>query len=167
MSRHLFAIAAIALLLTACTSAGEQDATRDDEGQVSENEEIGVFRLREGDCLMMPSQGIGGEEVETLDAIPCGEPHDGEVLAIVNVPGDDDAPYPGDAAISTEAETGCLSSFQSVTGRDFATDPFWDLTFLSPTSDSWTLGDDREIVCIVLPLDGELTTDLVADDLAG
>lgn len=167
MSRYLFILAAAAMLATSCTSAGEQDATRDESGQVSENEEIGVFKLRQGDCLMMPTQGIGGEEVETLDAMPCDQPHDGEVLSIVLVPGDDDAPYPGDAAISAEAETGCLSSFESVTGRDFATDPFWDLTFLSPTSDSWTLGDDREIVCIVLPLDGELTTDLVADDLVG
>ncbi len=167
MPRYLLTIAAVALLLSACTSAGEQDATRDDDGQVSENEEIGVFRLRQGDCLMMPNQGIGGEEVETLEAIPCDEPHDGEVLSIVTVAGGDDAPYPGDEAISSEAQTGCLDSFQSVTGRDFAADPFWDLTFLSPTSDSWTLGDDREIVCIVVPLDGELTTDLVADEPAG
>ncbi|MEL6983317.1 MAG: septum formation family protein [Actinomycetota bacterium] len=158
MSRYLFAFLAAALLLASCSSAGEQDATRDDSGEVAENEDIGVFRLRQGDCLIMPSAGIAGEEVETLEAIPCSEPHDGEVLSIVTVAGDDDAPFPGDALISAEAETGCLSDFQSITGVDFALDTEWDMTFLSPTTDSWTLGNDREIVCIVLPLDGQLTT---------
>jgi hypothetical protein len=158
MSRYLLAVLATALLLASCSSAGEQDATRDESGEVAENEDIGVFRLRQGDCLIMPTAGIAGEEVETLEAIPCDEPHSGEVLSIVTVPGDGDAPYPGDAAISTQAETGCLADFQSITGVEFALDTDWDMTFLSPTADSWNLGDDREIVCIVLPLDGEPTT---------
>ncbi len=146
------------------TTSTAPEATSDGE---QDTETVDVFRLRIGECLLMPTQGIEGEQVETLEAIPCGEPHNGEVLSIEIVAGDDGAPYPGDEAISDEAETRCLASFKSVTGRNFATDPFWDLTFLSPTSESWTLGNDREIVCIVLPLDGELTTDLVADNLAG
>ena len=161
VSRYLFALLASALLVAGCSSAGEQDATRDETGEVSENEDIGVLKLRQGDCLIMPSDGIAGEEVETLEAIPCTEPHDGEVLSIVTVDGDDEAPYPGDEAISAEAQSGCLASFESITGTDFAIDTEWDMTFLSPTSDSWTLGDDREIVCIVLPLDGGMTTGLV------
>ncbi len=152
---------------TVATTAAPESTTTSMAETEPETETVDVFRLREGECLLLPSQGIGGEQVETLEAIPCDQPHDGEVLSIEIVPGDGDAPFPGEAAISTEAETGCLASFQSVTGRDFATDPFWDLTFLSPTEESWTLGDDREIVCIVLPLDGDPTTDLVTDNLAG
>ena len=152
-----------AVLTAGCTAAGEQDATRDETtGEIVENEEVGVFRLQVGDCLVMPSGGIAGEEVETMEAIPCGEPHDGEVLALVTVPGDEDAPFPGQAAVSTQAQEDCVAEFQTATGRDFMTDPDWDLTFLSPTADSWAFGDDREIVCIATPLDGGLTTELAA-----
>lgn len=161
MSRYL-PLFLIALVAAGCTAAGEQDATRDETGDITENDDVGVFRLQEGDCLVMPSGGIAGEEVETMEGIPCNEPHDGEVLALVIVPGDDDAEFPGQAAISSQAEAGCLEQFSTKTGRDFLTDPDWDMTFLSPTADSWALGNDREIVCIVTPLDGEMTVNLVA-----
>lgn len=162
MSRLILALVASALLFVGCSSASEQDATRDESGEVAENEDIGVFRLRQGDCLIMPGDGIAGDEVETLEATPCSDPHNGEVLAIVTVDGDGDAPYPGDAAISAEAEAGCLGAFETVTGTSFMDDLEWDMTFLSPTADSWDALDDREIVCIVLPLDGGMTTSLVA-----
>lgn len=165
MSRVMLITAVAILALTACSTAAEQDATRDESGAVSENEDIGVFRLRQGDCLVMPGLGIGGQEVETLEAIPCAELHDGEVLDVVDMTGGDDAPFPGSTVVSAEAETACLASFERRTGRDFITDPEWDMTYLSPTEDSWTLGGDREIVCIAVPLDGELTTALVTDDL--
>ncbi len=161
MTRYLY-LAIVVLAAAGCAAAGEQDATRDETtGEIVENEDVGVFRLQEGDCLVMPSAGIVGEEVETMEAIPCAEPHDGEVLALVEVAGGDDAPFPGQSALSDEAQTRCLEEFQTATGRDFLTDPDWHMTFLSPTADSWSIGNDREIVCIVTPLDGSPTTDVV------
>jgi hypothetical protein len=150
------------LLAAGCTAAGEQDATRSEDGEITENEDIGVFRLQAGDCLVMPAEGEMAEGVEALEATPCAEPHSGEVIALVNAPGGEDAPFPGDATLSDQAAEDCVSEFQTVTGRDFATDPDWDLTWLSPTPDSWTQGGDREIVCIAIPIDGSLVTTLVA-----
>ena len=149
------------LVSTACSSAAEQDATRDDAGDITESEDIGVFRLQEGDCLMLPDGGVGGEVVETMAAVPCSEPHSGEVLAVVVVDGDDGAEFPGAAAVDDVAMTECLGAFERVTGNDFMTDPDWDMTSLNPSADSWNLADDREIVCIVTPLDGSLTTQTV------
>ncbi len=146
----------LGLLGSACSQTSETDASRDDDGNINENEDIGVFALREGDCLLLPS--TLETEVETMEATPCSEPHDGEVLALVQVAGDD---FPGQAALDTEAETGCLTAFSSATGVDFFEDVMWDMTYLTPTQESWDRADDREIVCIVTPLDGGRTTELV------
>lgn len=159
----LIAFGLTALSLVGCSQAAEQDATRDETtGEITENEDIGVFRLREGDCLLMPTGGIANQEVEAMEAIPCDEPHEAEVLALVAVPGDDDAPFPGQEALTEQAVTDCVDQFEQSTGRDFMTDPDWDLTYLSPTADSWAYANDREIVCLVTPLDGEPTTELAA-----
>jgi hypothetical protein len=161
MRRLTPVLLAIVGLAGACTSAGEQDATRDEAGAITDTDEVGVFRLREGDCLALPGADLGDDQVESLEAVPCTEPHGGEVLALIDVEGGEDAPFPGREVMDETATERCVAEFDSTTGTDFMSDPDWNMTWLTPTDDSWTVLGDREIVCIVVPLDGTPTTDLV------
>ena len=157
VKKQLLIIIAAAVFVTgACSSDSQTDATRDESGEITEQEDIGVFRIRTGDCLMLP--GELGSQVETLEAIPCAEPHNAEVLTTTMIA---DGDYPGLDAVIAQAEEDCLREFQRITGNDFMTDPDWDMTFLYPTQESWEQIDDREIVCIVTPLAGGTTTTLV------
>jgi hypothetical protein len=157
MRTLLLALLAVAALV-GCSTASEQDVARDESGDVTETDELGVFAIQNGDCLMMPDDSA--DSVETVTAVPCSEPHSGEVYALVQSSGDD-GEYPGDVAINTEAAEECERTFDETTGLVYATDPDWGITWLTPSEDSWNLGDDREIVCIAGPLEGGTTTDIL------
>ncbi len=120
--------------------------------------EVGVFEVEIGECLLFPSEDLEGT-VETLTTIQCTDPHDGEVIALPQIPGELGSPYPGDNFITERAEVTCVEAFNTITGVDFYQDPTWDLTWLTPTNDSWTVVGDREVVCIAIPLNGEQTTE--------
>jgi hypothetical protein len=156
--RVLLFVALSFVVLAGCSSAAEQDVARDDSGEVTETDELGVFAIKNGDCLMIPDGTQ--ESVQTLTAVPCSEPHSGEVYSLVQTIGES-SEYPGDAAISAEAAEVCERTFDETTGLTYVTDPDWDILWLTPTEDSWNLGDDREIVCIAFPLAGGTTTELL------
>ena len=66
--------------------------------------------------------------------------------------------YPGVTATVAQAEQSCLAAFQRISGVDFFADPTWDMTFLYPTQESWDRANDRDILCVVTPLNGQPTT---------
>ena len=86
--------------------------------------------------------------------MPCDEPHTAEVLDVYDYVADGDT-FPGTVAFEESAAEECVNRFNSITGNDFMTDPDWNMTSLYPSAESWDRADDREIVCIVVPLDGE------------
>ena len=141
---------AVLLVLAACSSAATQDAERNDDGQIEGESELGVLRFQVGDCFVQPDVLEG---IESVDAVPCDQPHTGEVLDVYDYVGSDT--FPGLAAFQEAAAEECVARFDRITGLDFFTDPDWDLTALYPSAESWAGADDREIVCIAVPLDGE------------
>ena len=151
LPRVLAPLLAILVVASACSQASETDATRDDEGQIAEADDVGVFRLRTGDCVQLPDES---QEVETLEGVPCSDPHTGEVIGIHVMSEGADDPFPGEFALSGIAEEVCVEMFDRVTGLDFLSDPDWNMLPLSPSEVSWDTVDDREIVCIGAPLDG-------------
>lgn len=156
MSKLLFVVVALTVFATACSSSSTTDAVRDESGEIVASDEVGVFRLQTGDCVVLPAEEA--DEVESLEGVPCSDPHDGEVLGMHLMT---DVTFPGDDAVIAEAEVECLAMFDAVTGLDFVTDPDWNLNSLFPTEDSWDRLDDREIVCLAIPLDAQLTTNLI------
>src|SRR5687768_2718381 len=90
------------VILGAVIVAVMDEAERDDSGAITEAGSVAVTELRPGDC----ANGVGQEEGEAteIDAVPCAEPHDGEVFATFDLP---DGDFPGDDETSTLAETGC------------------------------------------------------------
>ena len=92
------------------------------------------------DCLKgMPDSS---QPVATVETVPCGESHAGEVFAVLNMPGGD---FPGEAAIEAYADN-CGPAFVSYSPKT-TTDDSIQLSVLYPTADSWKQGD-RALICI-------------------
>jgi len=120
-------------------------ADRDTEGEITEGGSVSAMSLQVGDCL----NGLQEEgDVRSLPAVPCAEPHEGEVYATFDLPEGD---YPSETAIFDRAEAGCDERLSSV-APDASGDPSVGLFYLYPTELSWP--DDREVVCIAISMSG-------------
>ena len=155
----LATVGLLALSVSACNSLDEDSTTRNESGEIEEGGEVGAFALQPGDCFddsALAGSADSGEdaEVEQVSAVPCDEPHDFQVYATFDV--DDAEEYPGEESVTTQADEGCFEQFESFVGRDFQTSRF-NYTFLYPTVETWEIGD-REIVCLLAPLDSEKLT---------
>ena len=92
-----------------------------------------------GDCL---SEIPGDTRVLTVKTIDCGEPHAGEVFAVLQMPGGD---FPGQPAIDTYADK-CSPELASY-APSAMTDDTVQLYVLYPTAETWEQGD-RAVTCI-------------------
>ena len=125
---------------------GEDNTTRDDNGDIVESGEVGAFRIQLGDCLNGATTGL----IESMEGVPCSAPHDVEVYHAFNLP---DGPYPGDASISQSVGDACYDAFEPFVGHDYETS-IYDISSLSPTLGSWNELDDREVLCLMDMYDG-------------
>jgi hypothetical protein len=116
----------------------------DQARESGEATEIPPFKLREGDCINDAAVKTTSDQVETQSVVllPCDEPHDIEVYALFEVPGDD---YPGQAAIDRVARK-CFPAFRDFVGTAYA-DSVFEIYYYFPTSRSWRFLDDRTVTC--------------------
>ena len=146
-------VVAVALALGGCSAIGDllgDEPARDEAGQVTEATTDDAFALKVGDCL---DSADLGELVEEVPFIPCDEPHDSEVFAVTDLAGDE---YPGDEAVETQATEFCRGQSQSFVG------PGWDESELDmfpmyPLEEGWNEIGDREVLCLVVDLEGGIT----------
>jgi hypothetical protein len=145
-----------ALTLSGCSAISDlfpEEAARDtDTQEISEAGEADVFSLAIGDCF----NDQEAEEISSVPALPCTEPHDYEAYHSFDLT--DAETFPGDEAVTTAAQDGCVAEFEPFIGKSFEESTL-DLTFIGPTEGSWTEGD-REILCVVMGQ--ELTTGSLA-----
>jgi len=115
-------------------------ASRDSSGQISKGGSVTASDLKTGDCV----NGIEVGEVGSINAVPCAQPHEGEVFAVFSISG---SSFPGESAVTDKAETGCQSRLAgySQSAKD---DESLEILFLQPSEASWRLGD-REITCAI------------------
>lgn len=111
-------------------------------------ESIDAFVIQAGNCITLPSESI----VETLEAVPCGQPHDAEVYALFDTTNVNSS-WPGVGTVIEAAVDGCLAQFQPFVGVAYAVSEL-EVYYLHPTEQSWTELGDREIVCLITALDG-------------
>lgn len=92
-----------------------------------------------GDCIAdVPTDSL----ILTVPTIDCGQPHGGEVFAVLTMP---DGAYPG-AAVIDEWKNKCppeLATFSAGAGAD----PSVGVLVLYPTQQRWNDGD-RVVTCI-------------------
>ncbi len=130
-------VAAIGLAVTAALLT---DADRDESGDITAGGSVSATSLQVGDCV----NGLHeSENILSLPAVPCSEPHEGEVFALFDLQG---AEYPGGSAVIRQAGDGCSRRLASYAPAA-AEDPSIELFSLYPTDTTWRQGD-REVICI-------------------
>jgi Domain of unknown function (DUF4190)/Septum formation len=86
------------------------DAERDPGGRVREAGTESVFDLRVGDCV----NDLEETTVEVaVEAVPCSQPHDAEVISSFELPGGD---YPGEDSVFRVADRRCSRELDAVAG---------------------------------------------------
>ena len=138
----------LALVLGACSDDGPD---RDEAGRITSSGDLSVFDLEVGDCVLLDDELEAANE--TLPVVPCDEPHQAEIYALVDV--DDLDQYPGERELSNRAEIECLAEFAGYVGVDLADSTLF-FTYLIPSIRSWQDDDDRTVVCVGLGVGGPL-----------
>lgn len=150
--KALGAAVLVLALAASCSDESTQDnSTRNEEGDITEGGDVGVFALEVGDCFDQPPSG----DVTEVAAIPCTESHDLEVIAKFDMEGDGDAPYPGDAAVQ-EASRDCIGDlFTDYVGVALNESRF-EVFPITPNQAGWEDDNlqDREIICTARTGDG-------------
>jgi hypothetical protein len=100
--------------------------------------------------------------METLPVVPCDEPHEGEVYALVEL--DDLDAYPGERELSDRAEMECLARFAGYVGVELADSTLFT-TYMIPSIRGWQDDDDRTVVCLTVSAGGPLTRSVAGSQL--
>ncbi|MBC2900720.1 DUF4190 domain-containing protein [Streptomyces cupreus] len=120
-----------------------------------------AYALAKGDCFDSPSGSLEGATYD-VEEVPCAGRHDGEVFAVVTLPG---GRFPGDDSVTRTAEDKCYALESEYAMDPWAVPDDAGVSYLVPTSQSWRFGD-REITCLFGSTDdkGTLTGSLRNDE---
>ncbi len=135
------------------TTAEPDDETTTTTAADPDGETQDVFALGVGDCATDDSSLEG--EVQEVTIIDCNQPHATEVFHSYMLT---DASLPDEAGIQAVVEEQCLPAFETFVGIDYYSS-IYEVTFLSPTADSWDAGD-RELLCLIVDPAGDVTGSL-------
>jgi hypothetical protein len=147
----------LVLVLAACSDDG---AKRGEDGRITSAGDLSVFDLVPGDCIVFDDSLE--QAMETLPVVPCDEPHEGEVYALVEL--DDLDAYPGERELSDRAEMECLSRFAGYVGVELADSTLFT-TYMIPSIRGWQDDDDRTVVCLTVSAGGPLTRSVAGSQL--
>jgi hypothetical protein len=111
---------------------------------------VGATALALGDCLILPSE----DEFDDVRALPCTDPHDGEVIFTAAHPG---SVYPSDEEFNTYVEDQCVPAFEAYSGSAYDDQDVLDIGWFTPTEAGWDDGT-RTVTCYLTPLDGSRTS---------
>ena len=150
--RRSLPVVLLVLCLAASGCSDEPEAARDDSGAVASEGAVDPLDVEVGDCVKEPTASGTATEVESVSAVPCDQPHDGEIYATFDLP---DGEFPGDEQVSTAGEQRCVEEFATYVGISYE-ESAYELSTLFPSQETWEQGD-REYVCIAVDPAGELT----------
>ena len=107
--------------------------------------------LNVGDCIDQPT---GDSEITDVQHQPCNEPHDGEVFAVINHTAASGATYPLTSEFQDLVQDEYIPALEAYTARTAAEvyAAGLDISFLYPSSSSWSDGD-REVSCFIVRSD--------------
>ena len=108
-----------------------------------------ILTLDVGTCFDDPPSFA---DVTDVPVVSCDEPHDNEVIGLLELGG---STYPGNEVVGARAEEGCIDAFEPYVGIAYA-ESIYDVGWFAPTADSWSIGD-REVLCFAFDLTGSKT----------
>lgn len=154
--RASLGVVIVVVVMAGCSGGATTDTTsRDSAGQVTASGEVGVFKLRLGDCIPLSElEGVGStdemEEVEHFDAIPCDQPHAGEVILVEEDFFAAKDSLPSQEELGQQSQERCVAAVEEYTGEPYESSPH-DVLWVVPTPESWD-ADDRGLTCIGVTL---------------
>lgn len=152
------AVAVVALLAVGAVGCSEVvESAKDGAEKVARQRS--VFSLSPGDCYNPNSKAVEGEAL-TIEMVPCGEPHEGQVVGEFKL--DDADKFPGNDAIWAIADKRCPAEAAKFSPDTWALPKGVDIFYYTPTNESWTTGD-RAVSCSYTKEKGTLTGSLKAD----
>ena len=131
------------------TALGQAD--RDSNGDVVDGGSVDAMSITVGDCLADELGPEGGEEqVSSVEATPCNEPHLSQIVAQFDLDQDE---FPGEASLFAIVEERCTGLVDAALSH--AADSY-ELSFIYfyPTADTWAGLDHREALCGVSAASG-------------
>ena len=111
-------LATLAALASAALLAGcggdPEPPRRDAAGEITKAGVVRLLKLREGDCARDLEYDIdhddgGHNGVPLVDAVPCSQPHKGEILQITSLEREQGDAWPGEAVIGGDAAGGRIA----------------------------------------------------------
>jgi len=135
----------VAMLTVACGSSANIDNTSRDprSGRIQKRGDVGTQRLRVGDCFNDP----GKATTLVVTGVPCETAHQSQVVALLDLPDEAGAEWPGDKDLADRSRSACFGAAAEAVGGNL-TDPTVGLSAYVPDERSWDAGD-RRIVCVV------------------
>ena len=106
-----------------------------------------VFGLRPGQCFNSLPNGIAGAH-----AVPCAQPHDGEIYGAFLVAGND---WPGSAVLASQARLGCQARLAGYLNPQLDTSGLAE-SYAYPNSGAWAAGE-HTVICEIRGTGGKLT----------
>jgi F0F1-type ATP synthase membrane subunit c/vacuolar-type H+-ATPase subunit K len=103
----------------------------------------GMGALQVGECVQVDTPRDKGQ-AETVDVVPCSQPHDEEVFAIVPLGGQS---LPASAELELLADQACAARFRAYVGVALRASRL-DFGWWAPSKESWASGD-RTVVCVL------------------
>lgn len=106
-----------------------------------------VFGLQPGQCFNSLPNGIAGAH-----AVPCTQPHDGEIYGVFRVAGHD---WPGGAALGSQARLGCQARLTGYLNPQLDTSGLAE-SYAYPNQGAWAAGEHM-VICEIRGTQGKLT----------
>ncbi|MEU9058719.1 septum formation family protein [Streptomyces sp. NPDC048430] len=134
--------AAVALLAIGAVGCGDAiDSAK--AGAKKAMRQRSVFSLTPGDCYN-PNSGATASQEFSVEIVPCGEAHKGQVVGEFTIKGE--SAYPGDAGATKIADKQCPVETQKFISDTWAVPAGVGLFYYYPTSETWKTGD-RAVSC--------------------
>jgi hypothetical protein len=101
--------------------------------------------LAGGECYNELLDGTVDPPAHRFEVVDCNQPHDAEVYSAMALVAPLGAPFPGEQAVTREANRWCLIEFEPYVGREYARSEL-RLGTMRPVTTTWSTGD-RTVVC--------------------
>ena len=90
-----------------------------------------------------------------FNVVDCDEPHDSEVIAVVDHPAPEGAPYPGNAELANFTDQRCAEAFARYVGESIQGSPL-QVGIMEPRQERWEELDDRSFLCMLIATGDQL-----------
>ncbi|MFF4243546.1 septum formation family protein [Streptomyces sp. NPDC001822] len=120
-----------------------------------------VSSLATGDCYNLDGKSGGSGDL-AVQAVPCEDPHLGQVVDEFEI--DDKDSFPGDDAVAVIADGRCPAAAQKFAPDPWALPQGVDVFYYHPSKTSWAAGD-RAVSCAYTSDSGTFSGSLKSDPL--